>query len=79
MLSLSWLLAAASCVIWVGLARIGGEVFLDPALHPGDPVVLQPNDLFARLRRAITGERFLELLFVVKLVAETQPSARSAR
>ena len=53
--------------------RIGAdcdEIFLDPALHRGDAIVLQPNDLLARVGVAVTGERFLELLFVVELVAE---------
>ena len=55
------------------LGRVGadrGEVFLDPVLQSGDPVVLQPNDLFARPRRTIAGERFLKLLLFVKLVAQ---------
>ena len=67
---MSWLLAGASWVISGGVGADGGEVLLDPALHSGDPVILQPNDLFARIGVAVAGERFLELLLAVKLVAQ---------
>ena len=53
---------------WIGADR--DEVLLDPALHSRDPVVLQSDDLFAQVGVAVTGERFLELLFAVELVAE---------